>query len=273
MCTDDIGGFLAATGLQSAARATDDDDLPRNLGGLGDFTSARDLLLGILGGLFHQQRTGHGQLVDACLLRSGIFSMSAQMSGVLDLISRDPPQLTKVHGRDEFPNPTYNACRCADGGWVQLLGLETRRHLPILLKALGMTKAEQEDWLSTHFDRAQWRHATVRIEYNAKLDSAFLAKTADEWCDLFVKEEVWHHKVMDINEVALAPQPNAVGAYTDIPNYPIKQIAHPVKFSVSEHKPTAAAPELGSDTRVVLSELELSQAELEAILAAGEGNP
>ena len=192
--------------------------------------------------------------------------MSAQMSGVLDLISRDPPVLTKVHGRDEFPNPTYNAYRCADGGWVQLLGLETRRHLPVLLKALGMTAAEQEDWLSTHFDRAQWRHATVRIEYNAKLDRAFLAKTADEWCALFVEADVWHHKVMDINEVALAPQPNAVGAFTDIPNYPIKQIAHPVKFSVSEHKPVAAAPELGADTESVLSELELSPAEFAVLL-------
>ena len=77
---DDIGGFLAATGLQHFARPSDESDLPRNLGGLGDFTSARDLLLGVLGGLFHKQRTGQGTLVDACLLRSGIFSMSAPMT-------------------------------------------------------------------------------------------------------------------------------------------------------------------------------------------------
>jgi hypothetical protein len=41
----------------------------------------------------------------------------------------------------------------------------------------------------------------VRIEYNAKLDVAFIAKTADEWCAHFLEEDVWHHKVMDINEV------------------------------------------------------------------------
>jgi crotonobetainyl-CoA:carnitine CoA-transferase CaiB-like acyl-CoA transferase len=74
---------------------------------------------------------------------------------------------------------------------------------------------------------------------------------------------------MDINEVALAPQPNAVGAFTDIPNYPIRQIAHPVKFSVSEHTPKSAAPELGADTRAILSELELSEAELALLLAGG----
>eukprot|EP01044_Picomonas_judraskeda_P038214 COSAG03_NODE_17729_length_369_cov_1.133333_1_plen_100_part_10 len=100
--------------------------------------------------------------------------------------------MTKIHGREEFPNPTYNAYRCGDNGWVQLLGLETRRHLPVLLEALGMADAEQKDWLSTHFDRSQWRDAAVRIEYNAKLDRAFLAKTADEWCAIFVDRDVWH---------------------------------------------------------------------------------
>ena len=34
---------------------------------------------GVLGGLFHKERTGKGTLVDACLLRSGIFSMAAQV--------------------------------------------------------------------------------------------------------------------------------------------------------------------------------------------------
>ena len=54
-----------------------------------------------------------------------------------------------------------------------------------------------------------------------------MEKTADEWCEIFTAEDVWHHKVMDINEVALAPQPNAVGTYTDVPNYPIRMVAHP----------------------------------------------
>ena len=35
---------------------------------------------GVLGGLFHKARTGEGTLVDACLLRSGIFSMAAQVA-------------------------------------------------------------------------------------------------------------------------------------------------------------------------------------------------
>ena len=92
-----------------------------------------------------------------------------------------------------------------------------------------------------------------------------MEKTADEWCEVFTADDVWHHKVMDINEVALAPQPNAVGTYTDVPGYPIKMVAHPVKFSVDEHKPLGAAPELGADTASVLVELGLSADELSVL--------
>ena len=43
---------------------------------------------------------------------------------------------------------------------------------------------------------------------------------------------------------------------------PIRQVAHPVKFSVSEHAPTGGAPELGADTVDVLGTLGLSAAEV-----------
>ena len=72
------------------------------------------------------------------------------------------------------------------------------------------------------------------------------------------------------SHAALAPQPNAVDVYTELPSYPIKQVAHPIKFSVSRHKPTGAAPELGrADTEAVLVELGLSAQELAALTTSG----
>jgi crotonobetainyl-CoA:carnitine CoA-transferase CaiB-like acyl-CoA transferase len=47
------------------------------------------------------------------------------------------------------------------------------------------------------------------------------------------------------------------------------QVAHPVKFSVSEHKPTGAAPELGADTEAVLAGLGLSAEDLAALTTSG----
>ena len=167
-----------------------------------------------------------------------------------------------VRGREQSANPTYNCYRCKGDGWVQLLGLETRRHLPVLVEALGMSAADKARVLDAQFDPAQLRQQSVREEITSTLDAAFMQKDADEWVEIFEDADVWHHKVMDINEVALAPQPNAVGAFTEVPGQPIRQVAHPVKFSVSEHAPTGGAPELGADTVDVLGTLGLSAAEV-----------
>ena len=89
----DVGAFWAATGLQFYARASEDDDLPRFVGGIGDYSTptgnaraptltrpllsaatCRDLVMGVTSALFRRERTGKGTLVDACLLRSGIFT-------------------------------------------------------------------------------------------------------------------------------------------------------------------------------------------------------
>ena len=35
-------------------------------------------------------------------------------------------------------NATYNCYKCKDGAWIQMLGLESRRHLPAFLEALGL---------------------------------------------------------------------------------------------------------------------------------------
>ena len=165
-----------------------------------------------------------------------------------------------VRGREQSANPTYNCYRCKGDGWVQLLGLETRRHLPVLVEALGMSAADKARVLDAQFDPAQLRQQSVREEITSTLDAAFMQKDADEWVEIFEATDVWHHKVMDINEVALAPQPNAVGAFTEVPGQPIRQVAHPVKFSVSEHAPTGGAPELGWAPT-------LTQAEMPAVLA------
>ena len=70
----DVGAFFAAPGVSDFFRGSDQDPLPRNLGAFGDHVTAIHLLSGIGLALFHKQRTGKGQLVDACLFRAAIFS-------------------------------------------------------------------------------------------------------------------------------------------------------------------------------------------------------
>ena len=143
----DVGAFWAASGLQFHARASDTDDLPRFVGGIGDYTTCRDLVMGVTAALYRREKTGKGTLVDACLLRSGMFSAQ----GTLNLGTLAPGYEPRPQG-DYVPpegtgtrlnhwNATYNCYKCSDGAWIQMLGLESGRHLPKFLDALGLADA------------------------------------------------------------------------------------------------------------------------------------
>lgn len=146
----DFGAFWAQTGLMEIARSDDSASMPRFPGGIGDNTTGMQLVGGIFGALYHRQRTGEGQLVDACLMRAGLWSMSH-------------PVISHIGGNDWAYNPreaegensgirettalderrttlTSAPFKCKDGIWIHLLGLEFWRHLPGLLSALGVTE-------------------------------------------------------------------------------------------------------------------------------------
>ena len=76
----DFGAFWAQSGLMDIVRSSDDAPMPRYPGGVGDNLCGMQLVGGIFAALFHKQRTGEGQLVDACLLRTGLWMMGYPMS-------------------------------------------------------------------------------------------------------------------------------------------------------------------------------------------------
>ena len=69
----DVGAFFAATGIQDLLRPDDAAGTPRYAGGFGDHATAGQLVAGVAMALLHKHRTGQGQLVDACLFRSGLY--------------------------------------------------------------------------------------------------------------------------------------------------------------------------------------------------------
>ena len=52
-------------------------------------------------------------------------------------------------GRTVHWNVTYNAFKCKDNKWIQMLGLESARHLPGFLAALGLEDSGDHDRLQT----------------------------------------------------------------------------------------------------------------------------
>ena len=120
-------------------------------------------------------------------------------------------------------NATYNCYKCKDGAWIQMLGLESRRHLPAFLEALGLGGSG-----------IGAKGGATTAEDTARLDAAFATKTSTEWQEIFVAQDVWHQPVLSPAEVVDSEQPNAIGAFVDIPGVGQPLIANPVRFGAGD---------------------------------------
>ena len=117
--------------------------MPRFPGGVGDFTTGSQLFGGILGALYHRERTGEGQLVDAALLRAGIWFLA---QSIMQGAGGNPWALNDngpgVRGTTELGKRrtgiTDAPFKCKDGIWIHLMGLEGKRHMPATLRALNL---------------------------------------------------------------------------------------------------------------------------------------
>jgi crotonobetainyl-CoA:carnitine CoA-transferase CaiB-like acyl-CoA transferase len=197
----DVGAFFAAAGVSDMLRGSQTDPLPRNLGAFGDHVTAIHLLSGIGLALFHQQRTGRGQLVDACLFRAAIFSAASWANAAHTDVADKPGQRTKdgekhlnymKKPREESAAVALMAYETSDGEWIQMLGLDHDVHVPRLCRALGL---DDKLWAKVKARRMSGQ------ELVAMADVVMKTRTCAEWLPLFVQHEVWHTVVAKIDDI------------------------------------------------------------------------
>ncbi len=245
----DVGAFWARSGM--ARSFTPDDEPPADIrGGMGDHVTAMTLVAGISAALLERARTGHGQLVDTSLLRTGIWCVGWDLGIQLRF-----GKLAPTVPRTERMNPMVNPYQAGDGGWFWLLGLESDRHWPALARAVG-----QPDWLTDEpfaSGRGRRKHA---VEVIAAMDKAFAERPRAEWFERFDAEGVWFAPVHSPADVVEDPQAIAVGAFVDVPGgagAPAhRAVASPVDFGGRRAAPGGPVPGLGEHTAEVLAELK-----------------
>ena len=184
----------------------------------------------------------------------------------------DSPRVT----REQTHNPAFTAFRCKDGQWLQLLGLEFQKHLPLQLDALGITQRLVQIGLATTSDQMRNRSALLR-----EMDAAFATRSRAEWVTRFRERGVWHCEVARIEDVLKDEQAHAAHAFEcDVPGVEHPLVACPVRLSCSDqHKPRACAPALGTHTASVLGELneavkaaaKLTADDVAALISASKG--
>lgn len=247
----DAGAFFAATGMQDLLRPSEDSPPPRYPGAFGDLATSMQLVSGIALALFHRERCGEGQLVDASLLRQGIWMLGCPLT--MQMVPKRGPLTSKtVRGdRKGVFNPVFNTYKSSDGRWFQLLGLEIDRHFPKVMGAMGLAATiKADERFSSTKGILKNKAALVDI-----MDARFAEKTLEAWQAVFDAAGVWYTVTKRYEDVINDPQAIAAGAFTDVPGVDQRLIASPVKLSCAPHQPKGPGPDLGQHTQEVLDEL------------------
>ncbi len=261
----DMAAFSGRSGM--ADRATPPGGVPPILpGGLGDNITAMATVAGIMGALFHRERSGEGQLVSTSLLRTGIYSIGMDVATRVGLgrIAPPPP-------RTKPQNPLMNPYCAGDGKWFWLVGAESERHWPGIVEALGEPALASDERFVTPRERR--RNATALVE---AIDGLAARHTRDEWAEIFRSHDVWWAPINSVDDLLQDPQVLACGAFVNVPvaegqTAPegFNGVATPVDFGATPAGPAGPPPAVGAHADALLQSLGIGSEELERLRGAG----
>ena len=261
----DMAAFSGRSGL--AERATPPGAAPPILpGGLGDNVTAITIVAGIMGALFHRERSGQGQLVSTSLLRTGIYSIGMDVATRVGLGRAAPPP-----PRTKPQNPLMNTYCAGDGKWFWLVGAESERHWPGIVAALGDSALLQDARFATPRERR--RNATALV---AAMDLLTARHSRAEWAAIFRGHEVWWAPINSVDDLLQDPQVLASGAFIHVPVHggqatpeSFNGVATPVDFGLTPSGPAGAPPAIGADADALLGALGVGSDELQRLRNAG----
>ena len=257
----DVGAFWSRAGVAKAL-TPEGAQLPYQRGGMGDHMTGLSAAGGVAAALFHREKTGEGQLVEASLIRLGSYMLGWDHN-VTAVTGAD----TEAWGRDGPPNPLINCYRCGDGEWFWMLGLEGERHWPDVLRAL-----DRPEWATDpRFVGIEDRLKNSK-ELVALMDEVMATRTRAEWGEIFDSGNVWWAPVQTTLDMRNDAQARAAGCWVQVPTPDgdsVEMVATPVDFSKTSWEVRDAVPELGQHTELVLMELGVDWDQIEALKAEG----
>lgn len=257
----DIAAFWARAGIASLLSPPDGPP-PFQRGGMGDHSTGVQMAGAISAALFHRERSGEGQLVTTSLLRQGVYTVGFDLNLLLGW-GRVPAKGV----RETMPNASINHYQAGDGRRFWLVGLVADRHWPPLARCVGHPEWISDPRFLTPLDRAVNAKDLIAL-----LDAAFATKSLDEWAHAFATEpDVFWSPINTPDDVIADPTVHASGAFVDVPDGQggTTMIATPADFHGTVWEPRSLAPGLGEHSVEILRELGRTDAEIEAMRAAG----
>ena len=264
----DMAAFWARSGVANLTAPKGSDPFPLRVG-QGDHTTGLATLNGILGALFERTRTGKGRLIEASLLRTGIYSIASDMA-----IQLRYGRIASTKGRTEAVNALNNFFQCACGTWLCLLTRHSGDIFGPIARAIGRPElAEDERFLTAKSRRA---NAEVLVTI---LDEEFSKHDIAEWGRRLDEQDVVWAPVQTLAQVTEDKQAEAAGVFVEIPDGEGgsgKSVAGPVRLpnedGTTEDKVRGPAPAIGQHTEEILRELGYDDAGIASMRDAGAIN-
>jgi crotonobetainyl-CoA:carnitine CoA-transferase CaiB-like acyl-CoA transferase len=214
----------------------------------GDSIGAMTIAGGIMGALFHRERTGEATEVDVSLLSVGLWSMGAALALSLQLgVGWRPPPAGFSTG-----NPLVTTYTTKDEKFLSFSCLQAGKYWPEICGVIGRPELATDE----RFEDAD----AIRENAGAATDllrAIFAERTADEWREQLADFSGQWVLVQDTLEAADDPQTVANGYVQDCTTStgaPFKLAAAPVQYGGETAQP-ARAPEFNEHGDDILTGL------------------
>jgi crotonobetainyl-CoA:carnitine CoA-transferase CaiB-like acyl-CoA transferase len=253
----DMLGYWCRAGIAMAMKQPDYDYVPGPPApAFGDSIGAMTIAGGIMGALYHRERTGEGTTVDVSLLATGMWSMGAALALAMQHgVAFTPPPPNAPTG-----NPLSATYATKDGRYLTLTCLQAAKYWPEVVDLVGQPE------LATDERFADAASITANVaEATALLREAFAQGTADEWRERFADFSGQWTMVQDMLEATTDPQAVANGYVQDCQTAdgtPFQLAAAPVQYDGQAATPRRA-PEFNEHGDEILADLGL---DMDAIL-------
>jgi crotonobetainyl-CoA:carnitine CoA-transferase CaiB-like acyl-CoA transferase len=251
------GGFdlilQAESGIMSVTGTPDSG--PVKVGApLLDVGAGLSCALGVLAACIERHRTGTGRLVSSSLLEFALTGLATIAAGTL--ATGIVPGLLGTHSPNFAP---YGGFRTADG-WLVLAGAGTE---DLWRRACAAMGADQLTDDGRFIDNA--RRLANRDALTKEIETVLVTAPTEHWLAEFERAGVPAAQVRDLAQTLDSPQVAALGAVQDVASSSdsgYRLVGPPLRIDLNPLRYQTAAPVLGADTRAVLAEAGLTNAEI-----------
>ena len=258
----DFTAYWARGGVLESLRQK--DSWPMNLvPGMGDHQAGLFLAAGVMAALFGAKQTGVGEKVSVSLFHAAIF-----VQGIM-IQAAQYTELGQTYPIDRrtADNPFNCAYQTKDGRYLQLSMPAYDTYYPRFMCLIG--RADLSD--SPRYTMENISKNRLHAEITGILTQALAQKTLLEWADLFTQADIPFAVAQTWEEVLDDKQARAADVYyrMDYPTGNSRLLVRQPVFVGSQPPAYRRGPLLGEHSEEILCALGYSQAQMEALHAAG----